>query len=83
MKTPIYPKWEDLINETYMSRNHGIQHEITRSNLVDILEMAQEIGIDEAIQDFIEANYEPIDWETDIDYYYDQMRDEKLMESVA
>jgi hypothetical protein len=75
MKTPIYPKWEDIINETYMSRNHGLQYNISRSDLEDIIEMAREIGIDQAIQDFIEANYEPIDLETDVDYYYDQIKE--------
>jgi hypothetical protein len=75
MKTKIYPKWEDIINETYMSRNHGLQYNVSRSDLEDIIEMAREIGIDQAIQDFIEANYEPIDLDTDADYYYDQIKE--------
>jgi hypothetical protein len=82
MKTPIYPKWEDIINETHMM-SHVLQYNVSRSDLIDIIETAREIGIDEAIQDFIEANYEPIDFDTDVDYHYDQIKDKRLMDGVA
>jgi hypothetical protein len=81
MKTPIYPKWEDIISETHMM-SHVLQYNVSRSDLIDIIEMAREIGINEAIQDFIEANYEPIDFDTDVDYHYYQMKDEKLIDGV-
>ena len=45
MKTQTYPTFQE------------IQEEISKQELLEIMEVALEIGLDEAIKDYIEATY--------------------------
>lgn len=59
-----YPEWDE------------IKGEVCKVDLLAIVEMAIEVGIEDAIQGYIEANYEPI-LIKDMDKAYEEARDEK------
>ena len=43
-------------NETYPSWNE-VKEEISKEDLIEIMDIALEVGLDEAIKEYIEANY--------------------------
>lgn len=55
-----------------------IKEDLTKENLLEIIEMAKDSDLETAINDFIESEYEPVK-EIDYDYAYDCYRDEMLM----
>ena len=60
-----YPTWEE------------IRGEVSAEELLEIIDVAKEVGLDVAIQDYIEATYEA-ESVLDIDAAYDAMRDDLL-----
>ena len=44
----VYPEWDE------------IKHDIDKHDLLIIVEMGLELGIDKAIEDYIKDNYEPV-----------------------
>ncbi len=55
-----------------------VKENLTKEDLIEIIEMAMDSDLETAIADFIEAEYEPTK-EIDYDYAYDCYRDEMLM----
>ncbi len=55
-----------------------IKKNLTKKDLLEIIEMAMDSDLETAITNFIEAEYEPTK-EIDYDYSYDCYRDEILM----
>ena len=45
MKNETYPQWQE------------VKAEISKDDLIEIMDIALEIGLDEAIKEYIEANY--------------------------
>jgi len=45
-----------MINETYPQWQE-VKEEISKDDLLEIMDTALEVGLDEAIKDYIEANY--------------------------
>jgi len=57
-----------------------IKEDLTKQDLIEIIEAAMTLhdgDIDAAIQDYVEAEYEPTK-ELDLDYAYDSYRDDQL-----
>lgn len=64
-KVKVYPSWNE------------VKEEVSRSELLDIIDSALDFSIDDAIQEYIEENYEPRE-EVDPDAAYDAYKDEKM-----
>lgn len=48
MSKKVYPEWNE------------IQYDIDKGDLLGIIDMAIQIGIEQAIEDYIKDNYEPV-----------------------
>lgn len=62
MKTPIYPTWEE------------VKDELPREELIDIIDEAiynPDSPIVDIMDEVIASIYEPIRYEVDADFYYD------------
>lgn len=66
-KTEEYPSWSEISGD------------LSRSELLSIIEVGFDVGLDQAIQDYIKDNYDPVIVD-DIDAAYEAMRDDRLTE---
>lgn len=62
-----YPSWKE------------IKCEVSKTDLLDIISAAQDVGIDQAIEDYIKENYEAV-LVPDIDAAYEAARDDRFTE---
>jgi len=58
-----YPSWNE------------VKEDLSQNDLLEIIEAAQDLGLDEAIQEYIEASYEP-SYEVDADALRDAYLEE-------
>ena len=64
-KVNVYPSWDE------------VKSEVSRLDLLDIIDSALNNDIDDAVKEYIEENYEPRK-EIDHDAAYDAYLDEKM-----